>query len=285
MQLSLPSFLNVTPPTPSFLSVGPPVPAFLSVRPSMLDAIHLGNCLEVMKNVPDGSVDMILCDLPYGTTECHWDTVIPFDQLWSHYRRIIKGSGAIVLTGNNAFTGQIICSNPEWFKYSWVWKKPPTDFVRAKLKPMSAHEDVCVFSAGSCAGGAKNNMPYYPQDLVVSGKTKKGGVKSTGSMTVRGPAAEAGEYIQEFTNYPSTIIEFKKDGDKIHPTQKPVALFEYLIKTYTLPGQTVMDNCIGSGTTAIAAINTGRRFIGIEQDPEIHRKAVERVRTHNAPHP
>lgn len=246
----------------------------------IVNVIHLGDCLEVMKLIPDESVDMILCDLPYGTTECHWDVLIDFDQLWTQYRRAIKGAGAIVLTGNNAFTGRIICSNLDWFKYSWVWKKPPTDFVRAKLKPMSAHEDVCVFSAGSCASNKSNNMPYYPQELKTHGKTRKGGVRLDGNVTVRGPAAEVGEYVQEFTNYPQTVITFGRDTEKLHPTQKPVALFEYLVKTYTLPGQTVLDNCIGSGTTAIAAINTGRNFIGVEQDPEIHRKAVDRVRSH-----
>lgn len=242
----------------------------------MYNLLH-GDCLELMAGLPDGSVDMILCDLPYGTTECSWDSVIPLDLLWNHYRRIIRGSGAIVLTGNNAFTGRLICSNLEWFKYSWVWKKSPTDFVRAKLKPMSAHEDICVFSSGSCAGGAKNNMSYYPQGLSLSRKTKKGGVKSVGSMTVRGPAAEAGEYVQEFTNYPQTILEFAKDGDKIHPTQKPVALMEYLIKTYTLFGQTVLDNTMGSGTTGVAALRTGRRFIGIEKDEKYFEIATRRI--------
>ena len=271
---------------PSFFNVATQLPSFLNVTDPLRDVagqIHLGDCLDVMKRIPDGSVDMILCDLPYGTTACHWDIVLPFEALWVEYERVIKGVGAIVLTGNNAFTGKIICSNIDWFKYSWVWKKPPTDFVRAKLKPMSAHEDVCVFSAGSCAGGATSNMPYYPQDLVRVNKTVRNNGKGAGIMIV-GPNNSMSKptYVQEFSGYPNTILDFKKDCDKIHPTQKPVALFEYLIKTYTLPGQVVLDNCIGSGTTAIAAINTGRRYIGIEQDPEIHRNAVERARNHNA---
>lgn len=242
----------------------------------MYNLLH-GDCLELMVGIPDASVDMILCDLPYGVTECAWDSVIPLDGLWIHYRRVIKGSGAIVLTGNNAFTGKLICSNPDWFKYSWVWKKPPTDFIRAKLKPMSAHEDVCVFSSGSCASNKTNNMPYYPQELKIHGKSRKAGVRLDGNVTIRGPAAESGGYVQEFTNYPQTIIEFGRDVEKFHPTQKPVALMEYLIKTYTLPSQTVLDNTMGSGTTGVAALRTGRRFIGIEKNDEYFEIATRRI--------
>ena len=240
-----------------------------------------GDCLELMHNIPDGSVDMILCDLPYGTTACSWDSVIPFDELWAHYRRLIKPNGAIVLTASQPFTTALIASNMKEFKYCWYWNKNrPTGFANAKKQPLRKVEEVIVFY--------KNLPTYNPQGIVYSPKVMKNS-RSTGGRTVQGDhlgnnkgsmRKPGNEYVQEYTNYPSQVLEIKSDRWAFHPTQKPVALFEYLIKTYTNPGGLVLDNCAGSGTTAIACINTGRNYICIEKDEEYYKKAIERVKNH-----
>ena len=225
--------------------------------------IALGDCLDVMRSVPTGSVDMILCDLPYGTTQNKWDSVIPFEPLWSEYWRVCKG--AVVLTAAQPFTSALVMSQVQHFKYEWIWvKSRPVGHLNAKKMPMAAHESVLVFGDG--------NIAYNPQDLVYKPRINK-------RTSTKGNYGEAGkENFSEFTNYPRTAIEFdSSQSEKIHPTQKPVALFEYLIRTYTNPGDVVMDNCIGSGTTAIAAENTGRRWIGIERDPGYFGAACERI--------
>lgn len=222
----------------------------------------LGDCLEQMKLIPDGSVDMVLCDLPYGTTQNKWDSVIPFDQLWAEYRRVCRG--AFVLTSSQPFTSALVASNMPDFKYAWVWEKAAaTGHLNAKRMPMKLHEDINVF----CAGPA----PYNPQGLQPFGKTVRRG--NNGSNF----GDSGNENFQEFTNYPRSILRYANDPKPVHPTQKPVALMEYLIRTYTNEGETVLDNTMGSGTTGVAALKAGRKFIGIERDPEYFKIAHQRI--------
>jgi len=238
-----------------------------------------GDCLEMMKLIPEGSVDMVLCDLPYGTTACAWDSIIPFDQLWAEYRRLLKSSGAVVLTAGQPFTSALVMSNPEWFRYQWVWcKNMPAGFAQAKNKPMTQHEDVLVFSPAKTGhiSQCKNRMTYNPQDLTPLGKTVKNSKGHRGSaFEARANAKDS--YIQEFTGYPNSVLHFDCQRDGIHPTQKPVALMEYLIRTYTNEGETVLDNTMGSGTTGVACANTGRNFIGIERDDKYFAIAQKRI--------
>lgn len=237
-----------------------------------------GDCLELMNHIPDGSVDMILCDLPYGTTACKWDTVIPFEPLWRQYWRVAKPNAAIVLTASQPFTTALIGSQIKRFKYCWVWEKTrASGFANAKKMPLRKTEDVCVFY--------KTPPSYNPQGITRIDKKMKNS-SSVGGDTVRGVTSESEgkgslrtsgkEYVQEFTNYPSNVLNIPNETG-IHPTQKLVALFEYLIRTYTNPGETVMDNCAGSGTTAIAAERTGRKWICIEKDIEYFNDAIKRV--------
>lgn len=226
-----------------------------------IELLH-GDCLELMAGIPDASVDLILCDLPYGTTQNKWDSIIPLDALWSEYRRICRG--AIVLTASQPFTSALTMSRADWFRHAWVWEKSAaTGHLNAKRMPMKLHEDVLVFS--------KAPATYNPQGLVPFNKvTKRGG--NGGNFGVSGA-----ENFQEFTNYPRSILRFPSDSKTVHPTQKPVALMEYLIRTYSNEGDTVMDNCMGSGTTGVACKNTGRRFIGIERDAEYFEIARKRI--------
>lgn len=232
--------------------------------------LYHGDCLEQFKNVEDKSVDLILCDLPYGTTACSWDSIIPLDKLWAEYRRVIKTNCPIVLTAAQPFTTVLAASNLEWLRYEWIWvKNRPTNFAHAKNKPMKKHENVLVFSEGTTvhASQSKNRMPYYPQGLVAVDKPKKV-IKKSSEMTDAFFQARAGhgEFTREFTNYPHSILEFPTDQLGLHPTAKPVALMEYLINTYSMPGDVVLDNTHGSGTTGVAAGRTGRRYIGMERD-------------------
>lgn len=228
-----------------------------------LNKIYNMDCLEGMKLIPDKSIDMILCDLPYGTTKCKWDVVIPFKPLWEQYERIIKNNGAIVLFGSEPFSSSLRLSNVELFKYDWVWDKVSVvGFANAKKMPLRNIEMISVFY--------KNQPTYNPQGLIKiepkkikNGRTHK--EKGEKGITAINGGRFKEDYIQEYTNYPKQILTFnRKKG--LHPTQKPVALFEYLIKTYTNEGETVLDNCMGSGTTAVACINTNRNFIGFELD-------------------
>ena len=232
----------------------------------MIDLRH-GDCLEVMAGLPDGSVDMILCDLPYGTTACKWDTVIPFEPLWEQYRRIAKRNAAIVLTASQPFTTALIASNIKEFRHCWVWEKSRfANQMLAKVQPLKIHEDVAVFAADRPA--------YSPQGLVECNKTTKQGARVTDN---NGGGVRATEYVQTHTNYPRSVLRFASEGKTVHPTQKPVALMEYLIRTYTQEGETVLDNCMGSGTTGVACANTGRQFIGIERDDKYFAIASERI--------
>jgi len=241
----------------------------------MLNKIIHGDCLEVMKRIPDKSVNMVLCDLPYGTTQCKWDTVIPFTPLWEQYRRLCRG--AIVLTGSEPFSSLLRVSNLDLFKYDWIWEKSKaTGHLDANRRPLKKHEIISVFG---------NLDIYNPQGLIVKDKPtiSKGnrGKKGEGSSGECYGLANK-DAVQTHSNYPKSIIPFNVDMKaEFHPTQKPVALFEYLIRTYTNPGDTVLDNCIGSGTTAIACLNTGRNFIGIEKEEKYWKIAEERVKAAN----
>ena len=235
----------------------------------MLNTIYNEDCLVGMSKIPDGSVDMILCDLPYGTTQNKWDSIIPLNLMWEEYERIIKANGAIVLTASQPFTSMLVSSNPKLFKYSWIWEKSlKTNFLNAKKQPLRCHEDVLVFY--------KKQPTYNPQG--VKPGSISGGNKNTGSYGGWSPNSSK----QELTGYPSTVLKIANPNQgSIHPTQKPVPLFQYLIETYTNAGDTVLDSCIGSGTTAIACINTGRKFIGYEFDTDMYEKCMGRIIAHN----
>lgn len=237
-----------------------------------LNKIYNGDCLEIMKSIEDKSIDMILCDLPYGTTACKWDVIIPFELLWEQYKRVIKDNGAIVLTASQPFTSALVMSNPKMFKYEWIWNKVhAVGFQIAKYRPMQQHENILVF--------CKNSTQYNPQ-MVERPKVRES--KLYGNSEVS-PLANIKYRDRKYTHwFPKSIVtESGADHSNIlHPTQKPVALFEYLIKTYTNENETVLDNCSGSGTTAIACINTNRNYICIEKDKTYYDKSVERVSKH-----
>ena len=234
-----------------------------------------GDCLEEMKNISDKSIDMILCDLPYGTTKNKWDCIIPFDKLWEQYNRVIKDNGAIVLFGNGIFTAELIISNKKMWRYNLVWDKVlPSGFLNAKKMPMRNHEDVCVFY--------KKLPTYNPQMWIgeechsrgnVIGKSQKDFSRNTNYGDFNAVETEGN------LKYPKSILTFSKPHPSIsiHPTQKPVELLEWLIKTYTNEGETVLDNCMGSGSTGVACVNTNRKFIGIELDQEYYKIAKDRI--------
>ena len=264
--------------------------------------LYQGDCLEEMNKVTNESVDLIVCDLPYGTTDrsgvedkgsnrlLKWDTIIPLDLLWDHYKRILKPTGTVVLTADQPFTSMLVLSNLDWFKYEWIWKKKKTTgFLHANARPMKETEDIIVFSPLGASGAsvkANKNMTYNPQGLIEKNVKKKNNAKRLGKflyqpdhMGANNKLLHETEYEQKWTNYPSEIIEFGLDRNVIHPTQKPVALMEYLIKTYSNEGETVLDNCMGSGTTGVAAVKCNRKFIGIEMDTNYFVKAKERIET------
>lgn len=242
--------------------------------------LYHGDCLNEFDHIEDQSVDAIICDLPYGTTACKWDSIIPLDQLWAQYKRVIKPNRPIVLTAAQPFTTILASSNLAWFKYEWIWvKNRPTNFAHAKNKPMKKHENVLVFSEGTTvhASQSSDRMPYYPQGLVpIAPKkvTKRGSEKTDAFFADR---KSHGEFVREYTNYPHSILEFPTDNLGLHPTAKPIALMEYLIRTYTKEGDVVLDNTMGSGTTGVAAANTGRKFIGIERDSKYFEMCSERI--------
>ena len=240
--------------------------------------LYNSNCLEKMMDLPDKSIDLILCDLPYNMTSMGWDCLIPFDELWWHYRRILKPNGTVVLFGSGIFTVDLIASNRTMFKYKLIWKKNvPTGMSSAKYRPMKYYEEICIFSKGNSTynpimkervgvGKACYNYDHYcnPNNHINLEKKKR-------------------RYDPNFVQ-PSDILEFKvvpNRTGKLHPTQKPVELLEYLIKTYSNEGDVVLDNCMGSGTTGVACINTNRDFIGIELDETYFNIAKERIEAHN----
>ena len=226
-----------------------------------------GDCLELMKQIPDGSIDCIIADLPYGTTACKWDSIIPFEPLWEQYNRIIKDSGAIVLFGSEPFSSQLRMSNLKMYRYDWIWEKTKaTLFTQCKKRPLNANENILVFY--------KKQPTYNPQMSV--------GVPYKARKKIKQSDEWAFGTVRNDNNgmrYPRTVIRFKsgdRDG-KCHPTQKPVALLEYLVKTYTNEGDVVLDNCMGSGSTGVACVNTNRHFIGIELDEGYFNIAKKRI--------
>ena len=245
-----------------------------------MQMIH-GDCLEKMKDIPDKSIDMILCDLPYGTTACEWDVVIPFEPLWAQYKRVIKDRGAIVLFGSEPFSSYLRMSNIKQYKYDWIWKKSkPNGWQHAANMPMKMTENISVFSKapmGHTSLLKEKRMSYYPQGVVDNGSFVVKSYKHGSSMGAR-PNQVGKECISK-TGYPSNYLEFPNVIGKkcLHPTQKPVSLLEYLIKTYTLEGETVLDNCMGSGSTGIACLNTKRNFIGIEKEENYFKIAKNRI--------
>lgn len=219
-----------------------------------LNKIYNEDCLSGMNKIPDKSIDCIICDLPYGTTWAKWDKVIDMNELWKQYNRVIKDRGAIVLFSTQPFTTQLIASNMKNYKYTWYWEKNIAgNFLNAKRQPLRKIEEINVF----------NKHDYYPQGLLDYNKMSKRG--SSSETTLQN---YKDEWYQEKTGYPNNILQFSIEQKGIHPTAKPVALIEYLVKTYTLEGETVLDNCMGSGTTAIACLNTGRNYIGFEKERE-----------------
>lgn len=247
----------------------------------MINLLH-GDCLELMKDIPDGSIDMVLCDLPYGTTEFDWDKIIPFDLLWKEYERLVKDKSAIVLFSVEPFASKLRMSNLKLYKYDWIWKKTRCgNVMNSKNAPLKTYENVCVFSKGTIANASPRRMNYNPQGVIKINKHIESNCK--GSLYHFGRKRQnekAKLFVQEYTNLPKNILEFKSVQDCKHPTQKPVDLLEYLIKTYTNEGETVLDNTMGSGSTGVACVNTGRSFIGIEKDDhyfEIAKKRIEQA--------
>ncbi len=228
--------------------------------------LYHGDCLEVMKDIPDKSVDMILCDMPYGRTVNSWDNVISLDKLWEQYERVIKDNGAILLFAQTPFDKLLGASNLKLLKYEWIYNKSkPTGFLNANKMPLKKHENILVFY--------KKLPTYNPQGLIKDGvkkitRTDKGNYGKPKSTTVR-----------KYTNYPTSLLNYSNVfKNQLHPTQKPVELLEYLIKTYTNEGEVVLDNCMGSGSTGVACVNTNRKFIGIELDEKYFEIAKERIK-------
>jgi site-specific DNA-methyltransferase (adenine-specific) len=240
-----------------------------------LNKIHCGDCLELMPQIKSGTVDLILTDLPYGTTACKWDMIIPFDKLWEQYNRLIKPNGAIVLCCSQPFTSALVMSNPKMFKYCWYWEKERlTNIAQVKKRAGKTVEEVAVFY--------KKQPTYNPQMVLYNGKPRTNKVKNG----VMGKLTDTSQkkvivYKDNGLRYPTQVLKMQRDTltSNLHETQKPIALFEYLIKTYTNEGETVLDNCIGSGTTAIACKQTNRNFIGIEKDEKYFKIAEQRLAT------
>ena len=231
------------------------------------------DCFDVFPLIADKSVDAIIADLPYGTTACKWDSVLPFDKLWEQYKRIIKDNGAIVLTASQPFTSALVMSNPKMFKYEWIWDKHiPRNFINAKIMPMQKHENVLVFGKGKLKYNPQMTLRDKP--VIVKNYSKK---DKDSVYKLNSDGSNSKSYTYTHRNPDTIILDcWEANKDKIHPTQKPVALFEYLIKTYTNEGDLVLDNCMGSGTTGVACVNLNRDFIGIEKDPKYFEIAVSR---------
>lgn len=235
-----------------------------------------GDCMELMSRIPDGSIDMVLSDLPYGTTRCRWDAPINLQELWKQYRRVVKENGTIVLFSAQPFTTELISSNKAMYRYEWIWRKTqPSGFMNAKKMPLRTHENIEIFY--------RKPPTYNPQ--MTHGHQRKTatayGTRESDGNSCYG--REERNYTYDSTDrYPVDVLQYST-GDKtkrLHPTQKPVDLLEYLVKTYTNPGETVLDNCMGAGSTGVACLNTGREFVGIELDPEYYQIAKERIEQH-----
>lgn len=247
--------------------------------------LYRGDCLRVMPTLAAASVDMVLADLPYGTTACQWDSTIPLDSLWIEFKRVCKPKAVFVFTASQPFTTALINSNPSWFKYEWIWtKNRGSGFVHAKNKPLKAHENILIFSSGTTVHKSQsaNRMTYNPQ--MRNGTPYRRTPHRKGSSVIHKPTVKNLAFLKttrtnEGTRYPISCLPFsiEPQSKQIHPTQKPVALMRYMIRTYTNPGAVVLDNTMGSGTTGVAALMEGRRFIGIESDPTYYAVAKERI--------
>lgn len=249
-----------------------------------LNRIYNEDCLEGMKHIPDKSVDCIICDLPYGTTGMKWDKGLDLETLWIQYKRIIKDFHAIVLFAQQPFTTRLISSCIDWWKYNWIWAKPQgTNFPNANYCPLKVTEDICVFSNGRISyhpGG--RSVVYNPQFTPGKPYTCVNGNSRNKAYAIMHSNSDicGHKTVNDGRRYPRSLLYFNRDKNKLHPTQKPVALIEYLVKTYTNKGDTVLDNCMGSGTTAVACINTGRNYIGFELDKEYYDLSEQRISEH-----
>lgn len=236
-----------------------------------------------MSNIPDKSVDCIISDPPYGTTCLKWDNVIDFEKMWKEYKRIIKKNGIIALFGIQPFTSMLIISNKEMYRYSWIWKKDTaTGHLNANYKPMQITEDINIFSFGKVGSLSKNPIIYYPQGITEVNIKKRNNPnsnwrKNKGYESMNNKLNSNEPFVQKYTGYPNNILEFARDKHAVHPTQKPVSLIEYLIKTYTNEGDIILDNCMGSGTTGVASLMNNRKFIGIELREDYFKIAEDRI--------
>lgn len=243
------------------------------ITPSYVNTVYDEDCLKVMPTLPSGVFDMILCDLPYGTTACKWDTIIPFVPLWEQYLRLIKENGAIVLTGSEPFSSYLRMSNISLYRYDWIWHKGRgSNFQLANKMPMKCHETISVFYKKL---PLYNPQFWYSTPYKVSSNDRTNDVEGLGSSSAGSFRSET--VSEDGRRFPLTVLQFQRDSSRLHPTQKPVALFEYLINTYTNPGDLVLDNCAGSGTTGEACINTGRNFTLIEKDPTYFKIILDRL--------
>lgn len=242
-----------------------------------------GDCLVEMPNICDNSIDLILCDLPYGILAHKWDSIIPMDRLWSEYNRIIKDDGVIALFAREPFTSRLICSNIDDYRYSWIWvKESPTGFLNSAYRPLQLTEDIAIFSKAKVGSNSKNKIRYNPQGVVEVNASRRNNPNNSwreqfGYNQKNNVLNSDKEYTQKYTNHPTNVIKFSRDKDALHPTQKPVALLEYLINTYTNEGDIVLDNCMGSGSTMVACVNTNRNGIGIELDDKYFMIAKQRL--------
>lgn len=239
-----------------------------------------GDCLEILPTLPEKIAHNVLTDLPYGTTACSWDVVIPFEPMWAELKRIVKPKGAIVLFGSQPFTSALVASNLPMFKYEWIWKKNTgAGFLNAKNAPIKMHENIIVFSQGTTANCSPNRMCYFPQGLkpVVKKRNRTNEI----SQAVGGRPSRQGEYTQVFENFPTTIIKFQSDLSELHDTAKPVDLLRYLIRTYTQENEIVLDFTMGSGSTGVACMAENRKFIGIEKDEHYFNIAEARIKRAN----
>lgn len=245
--------------------------------------LYNANCLDVLPTIEDKSIDFICCDLLYGTTASNWDKALPMDKLWAEYKRILKPNGVVALFASGMFVPRVMLSNLEWYKYTWIWvKRGAGNFVHAKNRPMTKHEQILIFSPASMGHKSQlgdKRMTYNPQGLVECGKIRKDNGNRFGTMAGKRPSHKA-ETVQEYTNYPlDVLMDFPElsPQEKLHTNEKPIPLLEYLIRTYSHEGETVLDNCCGSGSCCLAAKKCGRQFIGIELDEKYFNVAKRRI--------
>ena len=244
----------------------------------MTETLLQGDCLKLLPTIQDNSIDMILADLPFGTTASSWDKIINFSKLWQEYERLITDQGAIVLFSSGAFTNKLVNSNSALYRYKWIWVKNRTsNYLNARNRPMTKYEEICVFSKGITANtkNKKLKMNYYPQGLKPVYRVHRDSPERSSSLSGKRPSHRT--TVQRWTGYPNDVLFFDCVGKKSHPNQKPVDLLQYLIKTYTNEGMTVLDNCMGSGSTGVAAKQLNRNFIGMELDPKYFEIAKQRI--------